>query len=88
MPKVSVRFPFIKYDEWSNIFWSSTGRQGNKVQKEQTGSSTNSNASSPRDKQAAGKEMDPNHWSNDEKYDVETILDSSYRKHLARDANK
>lgn len=64
------------------------GRQGKGAPKEQAGSSTNSNASSPRDKQSAGKELDPNHWSNDDKYDSEAILDSSYKKHLGRHANK
>lgn len=70
-----------------------TGRQGKGAPKETPGSSTNSNASSPRDKSATpvagvGKELDPTHWSNDDKYDCEAILDGSYKKHLGRHSNK
>lgn len=31
---------------------------------------------------------DPNHWSKDEKYDAENMLDVNYKKHLTRHANK
>uniref|UniRef100_A0A182LWG1 DNA helicase n=1 Tax=Anopheles culicifacies TaxID=139723 RepID=A0A182LWG1_9DIPT len=31
---------------------------------------------------------DPHHWSKDEKYDTETLLDINYKKHLTRHANK
>lgn len=31
---------------------------------------------------------DPNHWSSSEKYDCEAYLESSYKKHLFRHANK
>ncbi|XP_038222216.1 chromodomain-helicase-DNA-binding protein 7-like isoform X1 [Zerene cesonia] len=31
---------------------------------------------------------DPNHWSSHEKYDCDTYLESSYKKHLFRHANK
>lgn len=31
---------------------------------------------------------DPNHWSSGEKYDCEAYLESSYKKHLFRHANK
>lgn len=31
---------------------------------------------------------DPNHWSNNEKYDGDIFLESTYRKHLCRHANK
>lgn len=31
---------------------------------------------------------DPNHWSSNEKYDCEAYLESSYKKHLFRHANK
>lgn len=31
---------------------------------------------------------DPNHWSSIEKYDCEAYLESSYKKHLYRHANK
>lgn len=55
--------------------------------KEPCGSEATSNASSPREK-CLGKENDPSHWSNDEKYDADSILECSYRKHLARHANK
>lgn len=32
--------------------------------------------------------LDPNHWSKDEKYDVELLLEPPYKKHLGRHANK
>lgn len=31
---------------------------------------------------------DPNHWSKEEKYDAENMLDINYKKHLTRHANK
>lgn len=31
---------------------------------------------------------DPNHWSKDEKYDGDIFLESNYKKHLGRHANK
>lgn len=33
-------------------------------------------------------ETDPNHWSKNEKYDGEIFLESNYKKHLGRHANK
>lgn len=35
-----------------------------------------------------GGPSDPNHWSNAEKYDGDIFLESNYRKHLSRHANK
>lgn len=35
-----------------------------------------------------GGPNDPNHWSNAEKYDGDIFLESNYRKHLSRHANK
>lgn len=37
---------------------------------------------------ALQKWEDPSHWSSGEKYDCETYLESSYKKHLFRHANK
>ncbi|XP_055711038.1 chromodomain-helicase-DNA-binding protein 7 isoform X3 [Phlebotomus papatasi] len=34
------------------------------------------------------RDGDPNHWSHDDKYDTDIFLESSYRKHLSRHANK
>ncbi|GAB0094499.1 chromodomain-helicase-DNA-binding protein 7 isoform X1 [Sergentomyia squamirostris] len=34
------------------------------------------------------RDGDPNHWSTDDKYDTDVYLESSYRKHLSRHANK
>ncbi|XP_055681908.1 uncharacterized protein LOC129789277 isoform X4 [Lutzomyia longipalpis] len=34
------------------------------------------------------RDGDPNHWSHDDKYDADIFLESSYRKHLSRHANK
>lgn len=31
---------------------------------------------------------DPNHWSKSEKYDGDIFLESNYKKHLSRHANK
>lgn len=31
---------------------------------------------------------DPNHWSKEEKYDADNMLDINYKKHLTRHANK
>lgn len=31
---------------------------------------------------------DPNHWSKSEKYDGDIFLESNYKKHLGRHANK
>lgn len=35
-----------------------------------------------------GGPMDPNHWSQAEKYDGDIFLESTYKKHLSRHANR
>lgn len=37
---------------------------------------------------AVQPQLDDNHWSKEEKYDAETYLETAYKKHLGRHANK
>lgn len=53
--------------------------------------SASAGPSSPRACSSASSTIsvfDDNHWSKDDKYDAESYLESTYKKHLTRHANK
>jgi chromodomain-helicase-DNA-binding protein 7 len=81
-----------KFELMFSNFWWTLGRKGNKPSNGGSGKEPESaGPSSPRASSSASSTisvMDDTHWSKDDKYDAESYLESTYKKHLTRHANK